>query len=360
MASRPPARHRFSTRIASLATLATLSTLSTLACMSGCAGPADTTVASRPAMQRMLEPWGIELQSAPTEVAMLAWQAPTESCAHVYRIRASYEPALKFEDDSVSWLALGIDPVRAAKLDLPEGAIGKHQVVPGRLYYHGLRAEREGASRDVSYGRTFFGPAAPSAGCLPQTWDPMEDAFALGWPELPGRIAAVGEQWNGLRVEAKCNRSACVDPKTGGGGPDNHHRTCVTEDWQEELLGIYEHGGERWAWIHSTWTDGHEGEGIDTERFTLVSVDHGRPAWSSTRIDHPFSQPVAAGGFAPVVRTWVLEAVDDCPGALPDVGWAAPPEISGEVARMRQGLADSDALRRKGGREREAAEPSTE
>lgn len=307
-------------------------------------------------MLRVLEPWGLEPASAPTEVAMLAWHAPTDACPPVYRLTASYEPKLRFEEDSTSWLALGRDPRRPAPEHDDAEAIARGEIVGGRLYYHGLRAERDGASRDVSYGRELFGPAAPSAGCLPQTWDPMEDAFALGWPKLPGRIVAVGERWNGLRVEAKCNRSACVDPKTGGGGPDNHHRACVTEDWQETLLGIYEIDGERYAWIGSTWTDGHEGAGIDTERFTLVSIEHGRPVWSQTVIDHRFSQPVAEGGFAPVKRTWTLEAVDDCAGALPAAGWAAPDDIAAEVERMREGLADVDALRRRGGR-RNAATP---
>jgi hypothetical protein len=322
-----------------------------------CAEPAESTIDARPAMLRMLEPWGLEPASAPTEVAMLAWHAPSDACTEVYRISTSYEPALRFEENSTSWLALGRDPKRPAKGHREDAPIRSGEVVAGRLYYHGLRAERDGASRDVSYGRELFGPAAPSAGCLPQTWDPMEDVFALGWPKLPGRLVAVGERWNGLRVEGKCNRAACVDPLTGGGGPDNHDRACVTQDWQETLLGIYEIEDQRYAWIGSTWTDGHEGKGIDTERFTLVSIDHGRPVWSQTVLTHRFSQPVAQGGFSPVVRTWRLEAVDDCGGALPAAGWEPPPHeteaLGTEIARMRSGLADVDALRR-GGRRKDA------
>jgi hypothetical protein len=331
-----------------------------LLAMPGCAEPAASTIDARPAMLRLLEPWGLQPASAPTEIAMLAWHAPSDACHEVYRITTSYEPALRFEEDSTSWLALGRDPRRPAEAHVEGEPIRAGEVVPGRLYYHGLRAERDGASRDVSYGRELYGPAAPSAGCLPQTWDPMEDAFALGWPKLPGRLVAVGERWNGLRVEAKCNRAACVDPLTGGGGPDNHERACVTQDWQETLLGIYENeaDGERYAWIGSTWTDGHEGKGIDTQRFTLVSIDHGRPVWSQTVLTHRFSQPIADGGFAPVVRTWQLEAVDDCEGALPAAGWNVPPhiaeELAAEVARMREGLADVDALRRRGGRNNDA------
>jgi hypothetical protein len=315
-------------------------------CVAGCAAPPAATVDARPQLVRSLTPWSIEPTSAATAVGTLAWQSPTDACAQVYRITVAYEPDLKFEEDSVSFLALGLDPKREGDLGDGAGPIPVDSVVGGRLFYQGLRAERDGATRDVSYGRTAFGPAAPTAACLPQTWDPMEDAFALAWPRLPGRLTAVGEHWNGLRVEAKCNRAACVDPKTGGGGPDNHHRTCVTQDWQESLLGLYEVDGQRLAWLHSTWTDGHGGEGIDTERFTLVSIDHGRPVWSQTIVDHRFAQPTADGAFAPVVKTWQLEAIDDCPGSLSDLGWTRDETTIADANRIAQELARSDELRR--------------
>jgi hypothetical protein len=317
----------------------------------GCAVPPPSTVDARPHLSRRLAPYGVEPTSVASEVAMLAWQAPPGDCAHVYRITTSYEPDLKFEDDSVSYVALGPKPERDGTMPaLPTGPIGTDEIVEGRLFYQGLRAERDGASRDVSFGRELYGPAAPTAACLPQTWDPMEDAFALGWPRLTGRLTAVGEHFAGLRVEAKCNRAACVDPKTGGGGPDTHDRTCVTQDWQETLLGIYEIGGEggaeRYAWMHSTWTDGQGGKGIDTERFTLVSIEHGRPVWSRTTVDHRFVQPTKEGPFAPVVRTWQLEAIDACPGSLAAAGWSRPDDVAAEATRLAEELGRTDELRR--------------
>ncbi len=316
-----------------------------LAVLTACAEPPKQTVDARPMLVRTLAPWDLQPASAPTAVGMLAWQAPRESCPHVYRLTVSYEPDLKFEEDSVSYLALGEDPKRQDP-DPDPGPIGTDEIVAGRLFYQGLRAERDGATRDVSYGREAFGPASPTAGCLPQTWDPMEDAFALGWPRLPGRLTQVGESWNGLRVEAKCDRAACVDPKTGGGGPENHHRTCTTQDWQETLLGLYEVDGERLAWIRSTWTDGHEGLGIDTERYTLLSLDHGRPVWSRTMVDHRFAQPTADGSFAPVVRTWQLESIDACPGSLAALGWTRDEATIAEAEHNATELGRSDELRR--------------
>jgi hypothetical protein len=173
----------------------------------------------------------------------------------------------------------------------------------------------------------------------------MEDALALGWPRLTGRLTAIGERWSGLPVEGKCARSTCVDPQTGGGGAEQHERTCVSPPWREELAGIYELHGELHAWIVSRWSDGHgAGQGISTTRHTLISVEHGRPVWSQTVVDHRFSQPVA-GGFAPVVRTWTLEAIDACPGSLHGLGWERPPELADEEARLRDRLAHADELR---------------
>lgn len=317
-----------------------------LAVGSGCAEPAKQTIDEHPKLVRTLAPWGLQPTSAATAIGTLAWQAPTDDCPHVYRLTVSYEPDLKFEEDSVSYLSLGEDPKYEGEVADGSGPIAADAVVPGRLFYKGLRAERDGATRDVSYGREAFGPASPTAGCLPQTWDPMEDAFALGWPRLTGRLTQVGESWNGLRVEAKCDRAACVDPKTGGGGPDNHHRTCTTQDWQEELLGIYDLGGERVAWIRSMWTDGHEGEGIDTLRHTLISLEHGRPVWSQTVVDHRFAQPTADGSFAPVVRTWQLEAIDACPGSLSSFGWTRDEDTVAAAKMGTEELGRTDELRR--------------
>jgi len=324
-----------------------------------------------------MQAYGLDLAPSELPSVALGWQAPPPDCPHAYRLTVDHEPALRFEEDGTASLVLGRHPrqqptrlrgrnpngateqERALEAlrkpgteehaTLGPGPIPPGVMVPAHLFYQGVRAERVGATRDVSFTAEFAGPAAPTAACMPRTWDPMEDALALGWPKLPGRLTAVGEAWNGLPVQGKCARSACVNPQTGGGGADEHARTCVIPPWHEQLAGLYEHEGELYAWIVSRWSDGHEaGQGIGTTRQTLVSVEHGRPVWSRTVIDHRFAQPVASGGFAPVVRTWTLEAIDACPGSLHAAGWERPPELADEEARLRERLAASDELRRNG------------
>lgn len=332
-----------------------------------CGGAAAGSVLEEPAVDRAMQAYGLDPTPADPPSVVLGWQAPPEDCPHAYRLTVDYEPALRFEEDGTSSLILGRHPrQRPEALEGPRapnrapdlaraaisgaGPIPPGVMVPAHLFYQGVRAERVGATRDVYLTAEFAGPAAPTAACLPRTWDPMEDALALGWPELTGRLTAVGEQWNGLPVQGKCARSACVDPQTGGGGPEQHDRTCVTTPWHEQLAGLYVLRGELYAWIVSRWSDGHgPGQGISSERRTLVSVEHGRPVWSQTTVDHRFSQPVADGGFAAVTRTWTLEAIDACPGSLATAGWERPPELADEELRLRDRLAHADELRKSSG-----------
>lgn len=337
--------------------------------LAACGGPAAGSQLEEHAVDRAMQVYGLDLEPAELASVELGWQAPPEGCPHAYRLTAAYEPALRFEEDGAASLILGRHPRQAPDrpqgLRMPNGAseleraveIGPGPIPPGvmvpaHVFYQGVRAERVGATRDVYLTAEFAGPAAPTAACMPRTWDPMEDALALGWPKLPGRLTAVGERWNGLPVQGKCARSPCVDPQTGGGGPNQHDRTCVTAPWHEQLAGLYQHHGELYAWIVSRWSDGHgAGQGITTERRTLVSVEHGRPVWSQTVVDHRFPQPVAAGGFAPVTRTWTLEAIDACPGSLFAAGWERPPELADEETRLRDRLANADELRKASGAE---------
>jgi hypothetical protein len=325
--------------------------------LAGCGGPAPGSLLEEHEVDGALEAYGLDLAPAELPSVVLGWQAPPEDCPHAYQLRTAYEPALRFEKDGTAGLVLGRHPRDEPEHALAPGPIPAGVVVPAHLFYQGVRAERVGATRDVSITGEFLGPAAPTAACMPRTWDPMEDALALGWPKLTGRLTAVGEGWNGLMVGGKCNRSACVDPQTGGGGANTHDRTCVTPPWHEQLAGLYTHQGELYAWIVSRWSDGHEaGQGITTERHTLVSVEHGRPVWSQTRVDHRFTQPVASGGFAPVVRTWTLEAIDACPGSLQAAGWERPPALADEEARLRDRLAHADELRKTSARRAPSAE----
>lgn len=328
-----------------------------------CGGAAAGSQMEELEVDGVMQPYGLDLTPAKLPSVELGWQAPPNDCPHAYRLTVDYEPTLRFEEDGTSGLILGRHPrqqpeplgaprtpARASDLaraaQSGAGPIPPGVMVPAHLFYRGVRAERVGATRDVYLTAEFAGPAAPTAACMPRTWDPMEDALALGWPKLTGRLTAVGESWNGLPVEGKCARSACVDPQTGGGGADQHDRTCVTAPWHEHLAGLFEVRGELYAWIVSRWSDGHgAAQGINTSRQTLVSVEHGRPVWSRTRIDHRFAQPVATGGFAPVVRTWTLEAIDQCPGSLAAAGWERPPELADEEARLRDRLDHADELR---------------
>ncbi|MBL4683305.1 MAG: hypothetical protein JKY37_01855 [Nannocystaceae bacterium] len=300
--------------------------------------------------ERILEPFGLTATVADTSVAFLAWHAPETDCAQAYQLSVSYEPGLKFEEDNEGGLIIARhrrqrpyrkrrgDGTRGVKTKLPDGPVPRDVVVPGELFYRGYRAERIGATRNFHMSSEFVGPASPMAGCFWRTWDPMEDAFALGWPKLPGRLTAVGEQWNGLRVEAQCSRAACVDPVTGGGGPDNHFRPCVTRPLRETLAGVYEIGGERFALIRSHWDAGHEGKGISSTRTALISVDHGRPVWSEFVVDHRFAQPTVNGKMEPIVRTWQMTAVDRCPGSLASLGWDRPEQMTDLLDMLREGL----------------------
>ncbi len=321
---------------------------------------------------RILEPFGLSSTVAQTGVAELSWQAPPTDCPQAYELSASYEPGLKFEDANKGGLIVARhrrrkpyrkrrgDGSKGTKTELPPGPVPDDVIVPGELFYKGFRADRVGATRDFQLSAQFLGPASPMAGCFWRTWDPMEDAFALGWPKLPGRLTAVGEQWNGLRVEAQCSRAACVDPATGGGGPDNHFRPCVTRPFRETLAGLFDIGGERFALIRSDWDDGHDGKGISSKRTALISVDHGRPVWAETVVDHRFAQPTVNERMEPIVRTWTITAVDECPGSLATVGWERPDEIQELVGMLREGLDSADELRKgrrtKGERPAEPAE----
>jgi hypothetical protein len=285
--------------------------------LGACSGPSQ---AGSHALADELRERGAHLQDADTRIGHLAWH-PTGSCTHVYRISAAYEPPLRFEQANDAFLAIaardpqhGRGPVRSAYID-------------GAAFYRGVRAENSGLFRTVHLGPTQFGPLAPTAACTPKTWDPIEDAFALGWPKLTGRLTAIGESWVGHRVEGRCNRSACVNPKTGGVGPEDHDRTCVTMSWSEELVDLFEVDEQRYALIRGTWMDGHlavgdrSGPGIWAERFALVSIEHGRPTWARATIYYGFTNEPVVDGFAPVERTWQLQSIDACAGGLARIGW---------------------------------------
>lgn len=317
-----------------------------LAALVACGGVPTSVEQELPMLREATLEYGLTIEPVPVRTATLAWQAPPSDCPHVYRLLARHDPPLLHEGDSISTLAIR----RKADDDAPHVADGvpppPEVVVPLELFYRGFRAEKRGLARDVFVSAEQIGPSAPTAACTPRTWDPTEDAFALGWPKLPARAVAVDETWAGLRVEGRCSRSPCVDPATGGGGPDNHHRTCVSMSWADRLAGVVEIAGERHAIVHSTWTDGHGEQGITTDRVALVSIEHGRPVWARAIVNHAFPQMTADKKFSPVVRTWVLESIDACPGSLAAIGWQRPPDVVADHDRALDDLANIEALRK--------------
>jgi hypothetical protein len=317
----------------------------------GCGGAPASTYDALPELRRTLDGYALSVEALDVAMAHLAYRPPAAACPRVHRIHVSYAPAIKHEDDSTSWLVLGHDDRPRPHRERDRSA----DRFEGQLVYRGVRAEQRPIVRDWSLSSEMAGPAAPTAACFPRTWDPIDDAFALGWPRLPGGPTAVGSTWSGLRVEGKCNRSACIDPQTGAGGPDNHHRTCVTASWTETLEGVYEVGGERVALVRRHWSDGHGEEGIHTEGVALISVDHGRPVWARVVVQHAFPQLTAEDSWAPIRRTWTMEAVDDCPGALPALGWQRPAELDASLERMLEAFDGADALRSGGSRRTKTA-----
>jgi hypothetical protein len=312
----------------------------------GCGGAPQSTYDALPELRRMLSAYALTVEPASAAMVHLAYRPPAASCPQVYRLHARHEPALLHEGDSTSHLVLGHDDRASARRR--EGAEG---IFAGQLAYKGVRAERQSIVREWSLSSEMAGPASPTAACFPRTWDPIDDAFALGWPRVPGGPIGVADDWTGSRVEGKCNRSACIDPQTGAGGPDNHHRTCVTPSWREQLVGVYEIGEERVALLQRSWSDGHGEEGIRTEGFVLVAVDHGRPVWAQITIDHAFPQLTADDRWAPIRRTWTLEAIDDCPGSLIDLGWQRPADAEVALGAMLEDFGRAAELR-SGGRKR--------
>jgi hypothetical protein len=325
-----------------------------LLAFAACAEAPESATAARAEVDELLRAYGLEPEVATDAVALLAWQVPTQACAHAYRVSAVVEPVLMHEAPSISTFTL------AATKDAPEldaGPPAPGQIVPLDIYYRGLRAEKRGLIRDGWASAEFLGPAAPTAACMARTWDPVEDTLALGWPRVPARMTAVGETWTGLRVEGKCNRAACVDPVTGGGGPDNHHRACVTMSWRETLVGVYTIGEERVALVRSHWDDGHAGLGLESDRVTLVSLDHGRPIFAKMTLQHRFPELVVGNEFSPVVRTWTLESADTCPGSLASLGFPRRADDLVEVEAALAQLADIEGLRERDRRTTRVRDP---
>lgn len=283
-----------------------------------------------------LSEYGLEPPPPSSSVAAhLAWHAPSRDCPLVYRVRVdeTYPPGLAEllhtqEEHSESYLAFGPRPLSAAPW--PPGPVPRGEVVEGALVFRGPKNGGRQLQREWASSATLVGPGSPDAACFERTWDPVEDALALGWPALPGRPTALGESWRGAKVESRCNRAACVDPETRGGGAVAHHRPCTTMSWEERLVGLRALGGGLVAELESVWSDGHElGVGLWAERSALVDVDRGRLVRAEAFIHHTFT------GIERQVR---VDAIDACPGGLVAAGWTPPERLAAALDELRAAL----------------------
>ena len=250
----------------------------------------------------------------------LRWRAPGE-CVEVYRVRlddryrdASVATFLgRAEEHATHYLALAGDPLRA-----PERASEAGELAPVLAVLITDDGEPERV-RELWWGPETVGPAAPDFACRRRSWDPLEDALALGWPRLPGTTTRVGEGWRGAAVEGRCHETVCVEPD----GSFAHAVPCRARPWAERLAG----GEGSLALVLGTWDDGHDPTrpeiGILTSRELVL--DEGRPLYVRAVIDQR---------WAGVRRELSLVRVDDC-GTRSLAGPGEAGEVEETRARFR-------------------------
>ncbi len=295
---------------------------------------------SRPeAVAWFTSPTGIALEAARTQAVDLRWRPPT--CPQVYRVTIDEDVPERHQrltntppERSQSFLVLGPDHLHPQQV---AARPGEDDLWQGLQVFFGPRTKDRTLRRELHLSGALLGPASPDAACFERTWDPMEDALALGWPRLPARLVARGETWTGARVESRCNKAACIDPQSGAGGADAHQLPCVTMSWREHLEGIYEREGERYAAISSYWSDGNPpGVGIYAERTALIASRGGRLVAAEAVIHH---------GFLKITRNVRIEAVDACPGGMAASGWRPPAD---DDAALSRAIARGESALRKG------------
>lgn len=295
---------------------------------------------SRPeAVAWFTSPTGIALEAARTQAVDLRWRPPT--CPQVYRVTIDEDVPERHQrltntppERSQSFLVLGPDHLHPQQV---AARPGEDDLWQGLQVFFGPRTKDRTLRRELHLSGALLGPASPDAACFERTWDPMEDALALGWPRLPARLVARGETWTGARVESRCNKAACIDPQSGAGGADAHQLPCVTMSWREHLEGIYEREGERYAAISSYWSDGNPpGVGIYAERTALIASRGGRLVATEAVIHH---------GFLKITRNVRIEAVDACPGGMAASGWRPPAD---DDAALSRAIARGESALRKG------------
>jgi len=118
-------------------------------------------------------------------VATLAWQPP-RGCTQVFRVRVDegYPPGLEDmlrtrAEHSDSYLAV-TGPEGAGEA-WPAGPVPEDRVFTGRTLFRGPKTQGRPLQREFALSAGLAGPASPDAACFERTWDPVEDALALGW-----------------------------------------------------------------------------------------------------------------------------------------------------------------------------------
>jgi hypothetical protein len=218
--------------------------------------------------------------------AELRWSAPGE-CVEVYRVRIDE----RFRDPMVARF-VGREEEHSSWL-LALGRRGQQRL--GVLVRED--ADDDIRERELVWSASEVGPAAPDFACRRRSWDPIEDALALGWPSLPNARVRVGDAWIGASVEGRCHETVCANEQ----GKFEQDRRCRARPWHEQLGGA----GDGVALILSSWDDGHELDqaGISTTRTSLIH--EGRPLWVNAGVEHRWSG---------VSRSLELIRIDDCSG----------------------------------------------
>jgi hypothetical protein len=207
-------------------------------------------------------------------------------------------------------------------------AVGPHPRIEGRLAV--LLVDRATPEAEVRLRELFtspesheLGPAAPDFACRNRSWDLVEDALALGWPELPVAPVRAGDGWRGQVVGGRCHETPCLD----GEGQFDHARSCQARPWQEQLVGWLDPAGKgpAIAVLTSSWDDGHEADPSNVGQFGIYSwrelaIAEGRPLFVRAEILHRWTG---------VMRRLELRAIGECaPGG----------DLAETLARVRASL----------------------
>lgn len=233
-----------------------------------------------------------QLDDRAADGVALSWRAPGE-CVEVYRIRvderhrdASVASFIGRNEEHASYylaLARGNARVRSAELEPVLGVLTREGEQP--------------RVRELWWSPQSVGPSAPDFACRRRSWDPIEDALALGWPRLPAARTWVGARWIGSVVGGRCHETVCVDPD----GSFAHAQPCQARPWTEQLVGA----DQSLALIFGAWDDGHDRARPELGIFTAreLVIDQGRPLYVRAVIEQR---------WAGVRRELSLVRIDDC------------------------------------------------